>query len=59
MAVDLSSIDEPASWSRAFQGVFEVSDLRNTDTSDTATEEPYLHSDFVLTFDHINIVAVN
>ena len=47
-----------ALWSRDFQSVFDVSDLRNTDTSDAATEESYLHSDFVLPLHHVNIVAV-
>ena len=59
MAVDLSNADKLALWSRAFQSVFDVSDLRNTDTSDAATEEPYLHSDFVLPLHQVSIVAVN
>ena len=58
MAEDLSDADKLALWSRDFQSVFDVSDLRNTDTSDAATEESYLHSDFVLPLHHVSIVAV-
>ena len=58
MAVDLSNTDKLALWTRASQGVFDVSDLRNADVSDASTEQTQPHPDFVLPFHHVNIVAV-